>query len=90
MTTSLPETMRQIRFNGTGGADVLALETVPVPRPGPGQVLIEVVAAGINRPDIQQREGKYPPPKGATEIPGLEVSGRIVALGGGRHRLRGG
>lgn len=83
MTTSLPETMRQIRFNGAGGADVLTLETVPVPRPGPGQVLIEVVAAGINRPDIQQREGKYPPPKGATEIPGLEVAGRIVTLGEG-------
>lgn len=83
MTTSLPETMRQIRFNGAGGADVLTLETVPVPQPGPGQVLIEVVAAGINRPDIQQREGKYPPPKGATEIPGLEVAGRIVTLGEG-------
>ncbi|KQQ40631.1 NAD(P)H-quinone oxidoreductase [Methylobacterium sp. Leaf125] len=83
MTASLPETMRQIRFKGAGGPDVLALETVPLPQPGPGQVLIEVVAAGINRPDIQQREGKYPPPKGATEIPGLEVAGRIVALGEG-------
>ncbi|WP_019907072.1 NAD(P)H-quinone oxidoreductase [Methylobacterium sp. 77] len=85
MTSSpnLPETMRQIRFAGAGGPDVLTLETVPLPQPGPGQVLIDVVAAGVNRPDIQQREGKYPPPKGATEIPGLEVAGRIVALGEG-------
>ncbi|GJD39289.1 MULTISPECIES: NAD(P)H-quinone oxidoreductase [Methylobacterium] len=85
MTSSpdLPETMRQIRFAGAGGPDVLTLETVPLPQPGPGQVLIEVVAAGVNRPDIQQREGKYPPPKGATEIPGLEVAGRIAALGEG-------
>jgi NADPH2:quinone reductase len=83
MTASLPETMRQIRFNGAGGPEVLALETVALPQAGPGQVLIEVMAAGINRPDIQQREGKYPPPKGATEIPGLEVAGRIVALGEG-------
>ncbi|NEU13997.1 NAD(P)H-quinone oxidoreductase [Methylobacterium sp. BTF04] len=83
MTASLPETMRQIRFTQAGGPDVLAVETVPLPQAGPGQVLIEVVAAGVNRPDIQQREGKYPPPKGATEIPGLEVAGRIVALGDG-------
>ena len=75
--------MRQIRFAGAGGPDVLTLETVPLPQPGPGQVLIEVVSAGVNRPDIQQREGKYPPPKGATEIPGLEVAGRIAALGEG-------
>ncbi|MCC0805681.1 NAD(P)H-quinone oxidoreductase [Methylobacterium sp. W2] len=85
MTSSpdLPETMRQIRFAGAGGPDVLTLGTVPLPQPGPGQVLIEVVSAGVNRPDIQQREGKYPPPKGATEIPGLEVAGRIAALGEG-------
>ncbi|CAA2107938.1 Phthiocerol synthesis polyketide synthase type I PpsC [Methylobacterium bullatum] len=85
MTSSsdLPETMRQIRFAGAGGPDVLTLETVPLPQAGPGQVLIEVVSAGVNRPDIQQREGKYPPPKGATEIPGLEVAGRIASLGEG-------
>lgn len=82
-STSLPETMRQIRYATAGGADVIAIESVPLPRPGQGQVLIEVIAAGINRPDIQQREGKYPPPKGATEVPGLEVAGRIVALGDG-------
>jgi len=83
MTASLPKTMRQIRFTAAGGPEVLAVETVALPTAGPGQVLIEVVAAGVNRPDIQQREGKYPPPKGATEIPGLEVAGRIVALGEG-------
>lgn len=77
----LPETMRQIRFKAAGTAEVIAVETAPLPLPGPGQVLIAVAAAGVNRPDIQQREGKYPPPKGATEIPGLEVAGRIVALG---------
>lgn len=80
---TLPETMRQIRFTAAGGPEVLAVEEVEVPRPEAGQVLIEVVAGGVNRPDIQQREGKYPPPKGATEIPGLEVAGRIVGLGEG-------
>ncbi|GJE58638.1 NAD(P)H-quinone oxidoreductase [Methylobacterium trifolii] len=82
-TPSLPNTMRQIRFDGAGGPEVIAVETVPVPQPGPGQVLIEVVAAGVNRPDVMQRGGKYPPPKGATAVPGLEVSGRVVALGEG-------
>ncbi len=80
---SLPETMRQIRFGGAGGPEVMAVETVSLPQPGPGQVLIAVAAAGVNRPDIMQRQGLYPPPKGATEIPGLEVSGTIVALGEG-------
>ncbi|GEP00287.1 NAD(P)H-quinone oxidoreductase [Methylobacterium haplocladii] len=79
----VPDTMRQIRFDGSGGPEVMAVETVPVPKPGPGQVLIEVVAAGVNRPDVMQRQGNYPPPKGATEIPGLEVGGRITALGDG-------
>ena len=83
MSTTLPETMRQVRYAQAGGPDVIGVENVPVPRPGQGEVLIEVVAAGVNRPDIQQREGKYPPPKGATEVPGLEVAGRVVALGEG-------
>ena len=84
---TLPETMRRIRYDGTGGPDVIGLETAPVPRPGPGQVLIEVVAAGVNRPDVAQRAGSYPPPPGATEIPGLEVAGRVVALGDGVQAL---
>ncbi|MFC6049306.1 alcohol dehydrogenase catalytic domain-containing protein, partial [Methylobacterium hispanicum] len=71
MPVNPPETMRQLRYDGAGGPEVIKLETAPVPRPGPGQVLIEVVAAGINRPDLMQRQGKYPPPKGATDVPGL-------------------
>ena len=77
----LPETMRRIRFDGSGGPEVIGVETVPLPSPGPGQVLIEVVAAGVNRPDVAQRAGLYPPPPGATAIPGLEVAGRVAALG---------
>ncbi|MBE7248056.1 MAG: alcohol dehydrogenase catalytic domain-containing protein, partial [Actinomycetospora chiangmaiensis] len=80
---SIPATMRQIRFNGAGGPEVIGIETAPVPRPGPNQVLVEVVAAGVNRPDCQQRAGKYPPPPGATEVPGLEIAGRVVAMGEG-------
>lgn len=81
---SLPQTMRQIRFNGAGGPEVVTVEDgATVPKPGAGQVLVEVHAAGINRPDCLQRGGKYPPPPGATEIPGLEISGRIVAVGEG-------
>ncbi|MCJ2009283.1 NAD(P)H-quinone oxidoreductase [Methylobacterium sp. J-092] len=83
MTTTLPETMRQVCFNGAGGPEVISIETVPLPKAGPGQVLIEVVSAGVNRPDVMQRGGKYPPPKGATAVPGLEVAGRIAALGEG-------
>lgn len=78
---SHPSTMRQIRFAGAGGPEVITLETGPVPTPGEGQVLIEVAAAGVNRPDCLQRAGGYPPPPGATDVPGLEVSGTIVALG---------
>ncbi|MFG1398268.1 NAD(P)H-quinone oxidoreductase [Roseixanthobacter pseudopolyaromaticivorans] len=79
----LPTTMRQIRFEGSGGPEVIRVETAPVPAPGPGQVLVEVVAAGVNRPDCLQRAGGYPPPPGATDIPGLEIGGRVVALGEG-------
>jgi len=83
MTGTLPETMRRIRFDGAGGPEVAKVETAPLPKPGPGQVLVEVVAAGVNRPDVMQRQGLYPPPKGATEIPGLEIAGRVVAQGEG-------
>ena len=83
MTTSLPQSMRQVRFRGAGGPEVIALDEAAVPRPGAGQVLVEVVAAGVNRPDCQQRLGKYPPPPGATDVPGLEVAGRVVAVGEG-------
>jgi putative PIG3 family NAD(P)H quinone oxidoreductase len=79
--------MRQIRFQGSGGPEVIRLESAPTPRPGSGQVLIEVAAAGVNRPDCLQRAGGYPPPPGATDVPGLEVSGRILAIGDGVGRL---
>ncbi len=85
---AVPETMRQVRFAGAGGPEVIRLEDAPVPRPGPGQVLIEVAAAGVNRPDCIQRAGAYPPPPGASDIPGLEVSGRVAALGEGVTSLR--
>ena len=80
---ALPQTMKQVRFSGPGGPEVIEIETAPVPQPGPGQVLIAVAAAGINRPDCLQRAGGYPPPPGATTVPGLEVSGHIVAVGAG-------
>jgi putative PIG3 family NAD(P)H quinone oxidoreductase len=73
--------MREIFFDGAGGPEVVKLHEAPVPQPGPGQVLVEVVAAGINRPDCLQRAGLYPPPPGESQIPGLEIAGRIVALG---------
>ncbi len=85
---AIPETMRQVGFQGAGGPEVIRLETAPVPQPGLGQVLIEVAAAGVNRPDCLQRAGGYPPPPGATNVPGLEVSGRIVAVGEGIDGLK--
>ncbi|GAK33467.1 NAD(P)H quinone oxidoreductase [Iodidimonas nitroreducens] len=73
--------MKAIEISKFGGPDVLRLCQRPDPAPGPGEVLIKVVAAGINRPDVIQREGRYPPPPGASDIPGLEISGTIAALG---------
>lgn len=73
--------MRVIEISRPGPPEVLHLAERPAPAPGPGEVLIDVAAAGVNRPDVMQREGHYPPPKGASDIPGLEVAGRIVALG---------
>ncbi|WP_422785436.1 NAD(P)H-quinone oxidoreductase [Qipengyuania profundimaris] len=70
-------------FDDPGGPDVLRPETLPVPQPGENQVLIRVSHAGVNRPDVIQRQGFYPPPPGASPIPGLEVSGTVVALGDG-------
>jgi putative PIG3 family NAD(P)H quinone oxidoreductase len=80
---ALSQTMKQVRFSGPGGPEVIEIEMAPVPQPGPGQVLIAVAAAGVNRPDCLQRAGGYPPPPGATQVPGLEVSGHIVAVGDG-------
>ena len=75
----LPETMRAIGIAAPGGPEVLRVEERPVPRPGPGQVLVEVAYAGVNRPDVLQRLGRYPPPPGASDIPGLEISGTVAA-----------
>ena len=78
---SLPATMTVVEITGPGGPEVLKPATRPMPEPGPEEVLIEVAAAGVNRPDVMQREGRYPAPPGASDIPGLEVAGRIVAVG---------
>jgi NADPH2:quinone reductase len=75
--------MQQIGFEAPGGADVMRLETVPVPPPGPGCVLIKVQAAGVNRPDVLQRMGRYPVPPDASPVLGLEVAGTVAALGEG-------
>jgi putative PIG3 family NAD(P)H quinone oxidoreductase len=73
--------MTAIEISAPGAPDVLRLVDRPDPVPGPGDVLIQVAAAGVNRPDLSQRKGHYPPPPGASDIPGLEVAGHIVALG---------
>ncbi len=78
--------MRAVEISAPGSADVLRVVDRPSPVPGPGEVLIAVEAAGVNRPDLMQREGLYPPPKGATDIPGLEVAGRILYIGAGEPR----
>ena len=81
--SSLPDRMMAMDPDEPGGPDVLRLVERPVPQPGAGEVLIEVAAAGVNRPDVLQRRGLYPPPAGAPTIPGLEVAGIVVALGPG-------
>jgi putative PIG3 family NAD(P)H quinone oxidoreductase len=86
-TMRVPETMTAVVLRGAGGPEVLVPEARPVPRPGPGQILIEVHAAGVNRPDVLQRMGAYPPPAGAPDWPGLEVAGRVAALGEGAGRF---
>lgn len=86
--TALPKEMTYIRIERPGPPDVLVPDRMPVPSPGPGEVLIKVAAAGVNRPDVLQREGGYPPPPGASDVPGLEVAGEIVALGQGVERWR--
>jgi putative PIG3 family NAD(P)H quinone oxidoreductase len=75
--------MTAIGFDGPGGPQVLRPEMVPVPAPAAGELLVKVAYAGVNRPDVAQRQGNYPPPPGASPIPGLEIAGEIVALGEG-------
>lgn len=81
--TSLPTSMTAIAIREPGGPEVLMPEERPVPQPRPGEVLIRVAAAGVNRPDLLQRMGHYPPPPGASDLPGLEIAGTIVAVGPG-------
>ena len=85
----LPAQMTVIGISKPGGPEVLLPETRAVPVPGPDEILIKVMAAGVNRPDVQQRLGHYPPPPGASDLPGLEVAGEVVALGSNarRHKL---
>ncbi|MCU9849078.1 NAD(P)H-quinone oxidoreductase [Defluviimonas sp. WL0024] len=78
---TLPKTMRAVEISKPGGPEVLQLIEAPVPVPGPGQILIEVAWAGVNRPDALQRAGAYAPPPSASPLPGLEASGRVAALG---------
>jgi NADPH2:quinone reductase len=80
---TLPTTMRAVEITQPGGPEVLVPTTRPVPVPAAGEVLIKVDVAGVNRPDVVQRQGLYPPPPGASDLPGLEVSGTIAALGDG-------
>ena len=85
----LPAQMTVIGISKPGGPEVLVPETRAVPAPGPGEILIKVAAAGVNRPDVAQRSGAYPPPPGASDLPGLEIAGEVVAVGAGatRHKL---
>ncbi|SNT41381.1 putative NAD(P)H quinone oxidoreductase, PIG3 family [Tardiphaga sp. OK246] len=85
----LPTQMTVVGISKPGGPEVLIPETRPVPKPGPGEILVKVAAAGVNRPDVAQRSGAYPPPPGASDLPGLEISGEVVALGEGatKHKL---
>jgi NADPH:quinone reductase len=85
---SIPTNMTYIAATSPGGPEVLQPATGPVPQPGPGDLLIRVLAAGVNRPDVAQRQGAYPPPPGASPILGLEVSGEVVAVGAGVDRVR--
>lgn len=78
-----PDEMAAVGFDAPGGPGVLRTERMAVPQPGPGEVLVKVAFAGVNRPDVIQRMGFYPPPPGASLIPGLEISGTVAALGQG-------
>ena len=84
---SIPEKMNAVEIAFAGGPDALKPVEVRTPYPGEGEVLIKVDAAGVNRPDVMQRKGLYPPPPGASELPGLEVSGTIVTLGRNTSRF---
>ena len=86
--STLPTTMTAIGIRAPGAPDVLEPQQRPVPQPGAGEILVKVLAAGVNRPDVMQRQGLYPPPPGASDIPGLEIAGEVVALGTGAKRWK--
>src|SRR5436309_2335858 len=81
MNADISSMMSVVEISGPGGPEVLRLTQRPTPKPGPNEVLIKVAAAGVNRPDVMQRLGRYPPPPGASDIPGLEVAGTIESCG---------
>jgi NADPH2:quinone reductase len=85
---SLPDTMTAVEITKPGGPDVLVPKPYAVPKPGPGQVLVKVAAAGVNRPDVAQRAGSYPPPPGHSPLPGLEIAGEVAAVGTGVTRWK--
>jgi putative PIG3 family NAD(P)H quinone oxidoreductase len=80
---TLPSSMRHVDLPSFGGPEVMTFTSGPLPQPKPGEILVQVEAVGVNRPDVAQRQGNYPPPKDASPILGLEVAGKVVALGGG-------
>src|SRR5690606_28452693 len=87
-STTLPSKMTAIAISEPGGPLVLKPEQRDLPQPGQGEILIRVRAAGVNRPDVAQRKGHYPPPPGASDLPGLEVAGEVAALGENVHRWK--
>jgi NADPH2:quinone reductase len=84
----LPADITAIAILQAGGPEMLAPERRPMPLPGAGEILVQVAAAGVNRPDVMQRKGLYPPPPGASDVPGLEIAGRVVAVGNGVSRWK--
>src|SRR5262249_16890093 len=86
--STLPSQITAIAIREPGPPDVLVPQQRPMPAPGLGEILIKVAAAGVNRPDVMQRQGLYPPPPGASDIPGLEIAGEVVALGKGAGRFK--
>ncbi len=82
----MPRTMRAVEISHSGGPEVLQPVSLPVPEPGPGQILIRVAYAGVNRPDALQRAGRYAPPPAASPLPGLEAAGTVAAVGPGAGR----
>src|ERR1700730_5581169 len=78
---TLPREMTVVEIAAPGGPEQLRTAIRPMPQPGDGEVLVRVEASGVNRPDVMQRQGRYPPPPGASDLPGMEIAGEIVALG---------